>query len=786
MVEKAVVTKKTAEKKSSAKKTPAKKAPPKKSASMKGKSLVVVESPAKAKTILKYLGRKYKMMASIGHLKDLPKSRFGVDIEAAFKPEYIVVKGKSKVLTAIKKAAKQADQVFLAPDPDREGEAIAWHIAEELKPLNDKVYRVRFNEITKKAVQEAVASPTEIDMNVVNAQQARRVLDRIVGYKISPLLWDKVRRGLSAGRVQSVAVRIICEREKEVLAFVPVEYWTVDANLSGKNPPPFKARLIQKGEETLKIQNEAEAQELTETLQSANYVVAKVEKKARKRNPTPPFITSRLQQEAARKLHFTPKKTMMLAQQLYEGVNVGTEGSVGLITYMRTDSVRISPDFQGSSLAWIKEKYGADYVPESPNVYKSKKGSQEGHEAIRPTGIEREPILLRTDLTNDQFLLYQLIWNRFVASQMRPAILDVTRIDISAADLTLRTTGSIVRFKGFTIVYTESHEKANNDRTEEREGEATLPLLTVGDRLKLENLDPKQHFTQPPPRYNEALLIHDLEDKGIGRPSTYAAIISTIQDREYIEKREARFYPTDLGNTVNDLLVDHFSKVVNVEFTAQMEESLDAVEEGTQDWVEVIRTFYEPFSKNFEKAQTEMRDIKREEQPTDIDCEKCGQKLMIKWGRFGRFLACSGYPECKNTKEFVETEGEIKVVAKETETDIDCKQCGKKLVMKKGRFGRFLACSGYPECQHTEPISIGVACPEENCGGDLTEKRSRKGKTFYSCSRYPDCKFALWDRPVDRPCPNCKDPFLVEKYDKNKGTKVLCRQKACGFVEAAG
>lgn len=786
MAKKAVATKKTGVKKSSVKKTGAKKAPAKRAASMKGKSLVVVESPAKAKTILKYLGRKYKMMASIGHLKDLPKSRFGVDIEAAFQPEYIVVKGKSKVLTEIKKAAKQADQVFLAPDPDREGEAIAWHIAEELKPLNDKVYRVRFNEITKNAVKEAVASPTEIDMNLVNAQQARRVLDRIVGYKISPLLWDKVRRGLSAGRVQSVAVRIICEREKAVLAFVPVEYWTVDAKLSGKNPPPFKARLVQKGEETLKIQNEAEAQELTEALQDADYVVSKVEKKARKRNPTPPFITSRLQQEAARKLHFTPKKTMMLAQQLYEGVNVGSEGSVGLITYMRTDSVRISPDFQASSLSWIKAKYGADYVPESPNTYKSKKGSQEGHEAIRPTGIEREPILLRSDLTNDQFLLYQLIWNRFVASQMRPAILDVTRVDISAADLMLRATGSIVRFKGFTIVYTEGHEKTNNERVEEREGEAVLPPLVVGERLKLESLDPKQHFTQPPPRYNEALLIRDLEEKGIGRPSTYAAIISTIQDREYVEKREARFYPTDLGNTVNDLLVDHFSKVVNVEFTAQMEESLDAVEEGTQDWVESIRTFYDPFSKNFEKAQSEMRDIKREEQPTNIDCEKCGQKLMIKWGRFGRFLACSGYPECKNTKEFVEAEGEIKVVAKETETDIDCVKCGLKLVMKKGRFGRFLACSGYPECQHTEPISIGVACPEAGCGGDLTEKRSRKGKTFYSCSRYPDCKFALWDRPVDRPCPKCKDPFLVEKYDRNKGTKVLCRQKACGFVEAAG
>ena len=754
-------------------------------AAKKGRSLVIVESPAKAKTITKYLGRKYQMMASIGHLKDLPKSRFGVDIEAGFKPEYIVVKGKSKVLTAIKKAAKAADQVFIAPDPDREGEAIAWHIAEELKPLNDHIYRVRFNEITKKAVKEAIASPGQIDMNLVNAQQARRILDRIVGYKISPLLWDKVRRGLSAGRVQSVALRIICEREKEVLAFISEEYWSIDARLARAAPPPFTARLIQKGEETLKINNEAEAQALTEALQTAAFVVSKVEKKERKRNPTPPFITSRLQQEAARKLNFTPKKTMMLAQQLYEGVNVGTEGAVGLISYMRTDSVRISPDFQNESMAWIKEKYGADYVPDSPNVYKSKKGAQEGHEAVRPTAITREPEQIRGDLSPDQFSLYQLIWNRFVASQMRPAILDVTRIEVSAGEFTLRATGSIVRFPGFTIVYTEGKEKAANGQGEAADEEATLPVLNVGDSLRLEQLDPKQHFTQPPPRYNEALLIHDLEDKGIGRPSTYAAIISTIQDRKYVEKREARFYPTDLGNTVNDLLVENFSGVVNVEFTAQMEEALDAVEAGEKDWVDSIKGFYAPFSKNFEKAQTEMRDVKREEQPTDIHCEKCDKQMMIKWGRFGRFLACSAYPDCKNTKEFVETEGKIEIVAKETATDLPCKLCGKPLMIKKGRFGRFLACSAYPDCQHTEPISIGVACPEEGCGGQLTEKRSKRGKTFYSCNTYPACKFALWDRPVNRPCPKCKDPFLVEKYDRNRGVKILCRNKECGFEEAA-
>ena len=754
------------------------------SAAKKGRSLVIVESPAKAKTIAKYLGRKYKLMASIGHLKDLPKSRFGVDIAAGFQPEYIVVKGKSKVLSEIKKAAKEADQVFLAPDPDREGEAIAWHIGNELKKQNGRVYRVSFNEITKKAVKEAISSPGEIDMNRVNAQQARRVLDRIVGYKISPLLWDKVRRGLSAGRVQSVAVRIICEREKEVLAFVSEEYWSIDASLSGKNPPPFVARLIQKEGEEIKIGNEAESQALTAILETSEFRVKKVEKKERKRHPTPPFITSRLQQEAARKLHFTPKKTMMLAQQLYEGVSIASEGSVGLITYMRSDSVRISPDFQNEAMQWIGERYGRHYIPDSPNRYKSKKGAQEGHESIRPTAIGREPSQIQNDLTNDQFRLYQLIWNRFVASQMRPALFDVTRVDISAGPLLLRTTGSILKFAGFTIVYTEGKDTNGEGSSEGAASEAALPELAVGDRLSLQGLDPKQHFTQAPPRYNEALLIRDLEDKGIGRPSTYAAIISTIQDRKYVEKREGRFYPTDLGETVNHLLVNHFPDVVNVAFTAQMEQALDEVEEGGQDWVETIRKFYDPFSKDFEKAQTEMRDVKREEQPTDLVCEKCEQHFVIKWGRFGRFLACSGYPDCKNTKEFVESDGEIKIVSKETKTDILCKKCSQPMMIKTGRFGKFLACSAYPDCKETQPISLGVSCPEADCKGDLTQKQSRRGKVFYSCTNYPSCKFALWDRPVPRPCPQCKSPFLVEKYSRNKGTQVLCRDKACGFVEA--
>ncbi len=764
----------------------AKKKAKKEAKAKKGKSLVIVESPSKAKTIMKYLGSKFKVMASVGHVRDLPKSKFGIDIDHDFKPEYIVIKGKSKVLAEIKKAAKEADQIYLAPDPDREGEAIAWHIAEELKSRNGNVHRVLFNEITEKAIKRAMESPGRIDIKKVNAQQARRVLDRIVGYKISPLLWEKVRRGLSAGRVQSVAVRLICEREEEVLAFVPVEYWSIAAKLLGKTPPAIVARLIQRQGETLEIHNEAEAQTLVQALQNLPYVVSKVEKKERKKNPTPPFTTSRLQQEAARKLHFTPKRTMMLAQQLYEGMALASEGgSHGLISYMRTDSVRVSPDFQAESLEWIKERYGRDYVPETPNVYRSKKGAQEGHEAIRPTSVQRDPEQVRGDLENDQYLLYKLIWTRFVASQMTSAALDVTRVDISAGDYLLRTTGSIIKFPGFTILYTEGKEDGIKRKEEEEEevadGEGLLPELSVGDVLTLQSLDPKQHFTQPPPRYNEALLIHDLEEKGIGRPSTYATIISTIQDRKYVEKREARFYPTDLGKIVNELLVAHFPGVVNVEFTAQMENELDEIEEGQKEWVDTIRGFYEPFSKSFDKAQVEMRDVKREETPTDIICEKCGKQMVIKWGRFGRFLACPGYPECKNTKEFAETAEGIEIVEKETETDEVCEKCGKPMIIKTGRFGRFMACSGYPECENTKAISTGVTCPEEGCGGALAEKRTRRGKTFYACTNYPKCKFALWDRPLARACPKCNAPFLVEKRDRSGGMKVLCRNEECGF-----
>ncbi len=744
-----------------------------------GKSLVIVESPAKARTILKYLGKRFNVMASVGHVKDLPKSTLGIDLEHDFAPEYVTIKGKGKVLSDIKAAAREAESVYLAPDPDREGEAIAWHIAEEIK--SRPVFRVLFNEITERGIRQAMQSPTVVDLRKVNAQQARRVLDRIVGYKISPLLWEKVRYGLSAGRVQSVAVLLICTREAEVRAFVPTEYWSIHARLSTAEGASFAAQLMQREGVALGIQNEAQALEIVAALQRLPYQVSKIEKKERLQRPQAPFITSRLQQDAVRTLRFTPKKTMMLAQQLYEGVETRAEGAVGLITYMRTDSVRLSPDFQREAMDWIRQTYGGEYVPETPNFYKSKKGAQEGHEAIRPTAMHRPPERLRGDLTEDQYRLYKLIWDRFVASQMTPARFDVTRVSIAAGPFLLRTAGSVLRFPGFTAVYAGAGN--GNQEDEAEEGADRLPEMSVGQLLALLRLDPKQHFTQPPPRYNEALLIHDLEEQGIGRPSTYATIISTIQEREYVEKREGHFYPTELGKIVNDLLVENFPEVVNVAFTARMEENLDEIEAGRKEWVETVRDFYTPFRLHFDQARERMRDLKREEKATDLVCEKCAKAMVIKWGRFGSYLACSGYPECKNTKEFVETPEGLRIVPKETATDQICERCGQGMVIRNGRFGRFMACGGYPECKNTKPIALGVACPD--CGGQLTEKKSRNGKTFYSCTNYPTCKFALWDRPLPRPCPACNAPFLLEQRGRGGQVKILCRTEGCDYRTSA-
>ncbi len=756
---------------------------------------MIVESPSKARTLTKYLGRKYKVMASVGHVKDLPKSKFGVDVEHNFRPQYQVIRGKKKVLDDIKAAAKTADVVYLGPDPDREGEAIAWHIAEELngsgkktKGRNGKIKRVLFNEITERAVKRALEHPTELKQPKVDAQQARRILDRIVGYKISPLLWEKVRRGLSAGRVQSVAVRIICEREREIEAFRSEEYWSIVALLEGDQPPPFEAKLIKWRGEEVSLSNAEAASAVTTALAGVPFQIAQIEKKERRKNPPAPFTTSKLQQEASRKLRYSPKRTMALAQRLYEGVELGDEGPMGLITYMRTDSTRISAEAQTEAAEFVRERFGGDFVPGSPNVYRNKKGAQDAHEAIRPTAVTRDPEQLRSRLDRDLYQLYAMIWKRFVASQMTPAVLEQTRVDVAAGEAVFRATGAVVLFPGFTTVYTESTERGGESpasKSEEDEGDDRhLPVLREGQGLRVQDIIPRQHFTQPPPRFTESLLIKELEERGIGRPSTYAAIISTIQDRKYVAKVEGRLRPTELGVVVNDLLVQHFPDVLNIQFTATLEEDLDQIEEGEKGWVDTVREFYGPFNASLSKATAEMRDVKREEKPTDIVCERCGKQMVIKWGRNGRFLACPGYPECKNTKEFrEEADGTVVVVPKQTETNEVCDKCGGAMVVKTGRFGRFIACSNYPTCKTTRSLGTGVTCPREGCGGQLVEKRTKKGRTFYSCAHYPKCDYALWERPVPKACPLCGAPFVVEKTVRGGESKRRCIVEGCTYEE---
>ena len=704
-----------------------------------GKSLVIVESPAKAKTINKFLGKDFIVMASVGHVKDLPKSKLGIDIENGFEPHYEAIKGKANTIKELKKAGKSADRIFLAPDPDREGEAIAWHIAEEIDKKNEKTSRVLFNEITEKAVKEAIAHPIALDQNKYEAQQARRVLDRLVGYQVSPILWDKVRRGLSAGRVQSVAVRLICDREREIQAFIPREYWSVTARFETLGGDAFTAKLAKKDGQKIELNNGDDAKAALAELEGAPYKVAEVETKETKRNPAAPFTTSKLQQEAARKLGFTAKKTMMLAQQLYEGVELGDEGPVGLISYMRTDSTRVSAEAVASARDFIQLKYGADYLPKGPNIYKSKKKSQDAHEAIRPTYFQYSPDDVKKHLSKDQHRLYQLIWNRFIACQMTQALIDQTRAQIQAKNYTFNASGSTVKFPGFMAVYIEGQDI-------EEEKEEKLPALKKDESLKLLGLDPDQHFTQPPPRFTEASLVKELEEQGIGRPSTYASIISTIQDREYVLKDGKQLKPTELGFTVTDMLVESFPEILNVEFTARMEEELDQIEDGQMEWRKAMTDFYGPFSASLEKAKKEMKNIKAEEIPTDIVCEKCSSMMVIKWGRKGKFLACSAYPECKNTKDFTTGEdGKIVALEKTAEvTETQCPTCGKQMVVKSGRFGRFLACSDYPNCKSTLPYSTGVPCPEGD-GGMLVERRTKKGRVFFSCSKYPSCKFATWD-----------------------------------------
>lgn len=752
-----------------------------------GSALVVVESPAKAKTIGKYLGPMYVVKASVGHVRDLRK-KDGVDVENGFEPAYEVIDGKKKVMAEIRKAARENETVYLASDPDREGEAIAWHLSEEIKDVNKNYTRILINEITKKGVKEALEKPRPIDMNLTEAQQARRILDRLVGFQISPILWEKVQRGLSAGRVQSVAVRLVCEREEEIKAFKPEEYWTVETTCVGPQPPPFEAKVIKwHGEKAGGVVDglglfpkvKAEADEIVAELNAGPAVVTAVERKERKRKPQAPFITSRLQQDAARKLRYSAKRTMALAQRLYEGVELGDEGPTGLITYMRTDSTRVSDDALAAVRQHILDSYGSDYLPEEPNQYANKGRAQDAHEAIRPTLMEWTPEKVATALAEhpegpELIKLYTLIWQRFVASQMTQAVFDATTIDIERGAAQLRANGQILKFAGYKKVY-EVSETDDAKAEAAEEADRTLPELSVGDSITFESIRPEQHHTQPPPRFSEASLVKELEERGIGRPSTYAAIMSTIVDRGYVEKKEARFWPTELGILVNGLLVESFPEIVSSDFTAQMEGNLDKVEDGSAQWRNVLGDFYAPFKDELEKARSEMRNVKREEIPTEWICEKCGKPMVIKWGRNGSFLACQGYPECRTTMEVVKNlDGTWEKVPPQT-TDEICETCGAPMTIKRGRFGSFLACTKYPECKTTKAISLGVKCPRPGCGGFIAEKRSRRGKPFYGCSNWAkkQCDFVAWDKPVPQPCPICHAKFVVKKENKS-GTTLRC------------
>lgn len=747
-----------------------------------GKGLIIVESPAKARTLKKYLGSNFDVKASVGHIKDLPKSSLGVDLENDFAPTYEIIKSKKKVVEEITKAAAKAPNIYLASDPDREGEAIAWHVADEIKGSKSKIHRVLFHEITKPAVLKALETPEPLNRDRFESQQARRVLDRLVGYKISPLLWIKVRRGLSAGRVQSVAVRIIVEREREIAAFVPKAYWTILALLEAGAEKQFAARLVKVGEEKidrLGIEQEARAKTIVESARSASWKIVSITQKQKLRHPYPPFITSTLQQEASKKLYFSAKKTMRIAQQLYEGIELGKEGAQGLITYMRTDSTRLSDEAVRDARKIISKMFGKDYVPDAPNIYKNRKGAQDAHEAVRPTSLVFDPLYVKPYLDADQCKLYDLIWKRFLACQMSAAVFDQTAVDLEAkgtdgAVYGFRANGSVLRFPGFlTLWQTE----------EDQEDQGGLPVLSESTPITCRDVTGEQHFTQPPGRFSESSLIKELEEQGIGRPSTYAAILFTIQDRKYVEKKENRFYPTELGSLVNDLLVENFADVLDIQFTATMEDELDQIEEGKRHWVDTLRGFYSPFEKDLKAAAKSMRNVKGEETPTDLSCPKCKKPLVIKWGKNGKFVACRGYPECRFTSEFTKEGTRVTLVAQPV-TSEKCASCGAPMVVKTGRFGRFLACSAYPECKTTKAITTGIACPE--CGqGELSEKKTRFGKMFYSCTKYPTCKYALWDKPRKTSCPSCGHPFLVEKFSKKEGASIRCPNQECGYRESS-
>ncbi len=743
-----------------------------------GKQLIIVESPAKVKTIKKFLGPQYMVQASVGHVRDLPSSSLGVDEANDFAPHYEVIDNKKNVVSELRAAASKADTVYLAPDPDREGEAIAWHVAELIRDKAKDIKRIQFNEITAKAVKEALAHPRELNGHLFDAQQARRVLDRLVGYKISPLLWKSIKRGISAGRVQSVALRLIVEREEAREVFKPEEYWLFKALLAADVPPPFKAELAKVGGKKAVVSNAAQAKDIEDAMAGKPFVVESVEEKERERAPQPPFITSTLQQAANQRLSYTAKRTMNIAQRLYEGVELGDRGLTALITYMRTDSTRIADEARDAAKAFIEGSFGKEYLPKRARVYKAKGGAQDAHEAIRPVDVTITPDEVKTHLPPEQYNLYRLIWSRFVASQMAGARFHDTTASIACAHTQWKAKGERLLFAGFLAAMPRGKDEAD----------AELPPLTAGQTLTLEKLDKEQKFTQPPARFSEASLVRELEELGIGRPSTYAAIISTLQDREYVSLKERHFVPTDLGRVVCTQLVEHFGKLMDVGFTAQMEENLDKVAEGQEQWVELLRRFSEDFNPTLAAASKNMKSLKGG-MPANLPCPECGKDLLIKFGKAGAFLACSGYPECRYTSNFERTEdGTVEAVAQEKpqyEKVGNCPQCGKDLVIKKSRTGSsFIACTGYPDCKYAAPLSTGVPCPR--CGkGSLVEKSTKRGKIFYSCDQYPQCDFALWDKPVPGPCPRCNSPYLIEKKSRD-GAKVICPVKGCGYVKEDG
>ena len=752
-------------------------------------NLVIVESPAKAKTIKKYLGKDFEVLASYGHVRDLVPKEGAVDPEQGFTMKYQVIDRNDKHIKAITSKLKNAEALYLATDPDREGEAISWHLLELLKArkkLKDKaVHRVVFNEITKKAVQEAVAAPRDLSMDLVNAQQARRALDYLVGFNLSPLLWKKVRRGLSAGRVQSPALRMIVEREEEIEAFKSREYWTVEADVS-KEKQPFQSKLTHYSGEKLEqftVNNEAQAKEIEKQLLAAadgKLLVTKVSKKQRKRNPAAPFTTSTLQQEAARKLGFTTNRTMRVAQQLYEGVDIGS-GAVGLITYMRTDAVYLANEALEEIRGHISERYGADQLPDQPRTFKTKsKNAQEAHEAIRPTSILNDPRAIKSHLSADQAKLYELIWKRTLACQMIHATLHTVSADLTAGEGNIfRATGSTVASPGFMQVYLEGKDDAKAGEGDEK----MLPPLEEGEQVELIAIRPEQHFTEPPPRYSEASLVKALEEHGIGRPSTYASIISTLQDREYVELEKKRFHPTDVGRVVNKFLTNYFTRYVDYDFTANLEDELDAVSRGEEEWIPLMEKFWRPFKDQIDHTQENVKRSDVTQEKLDEECPKCGQPLSIRLGRHGRFIGCTNYPECDYTRDLNQDKKEAE---EPQEVGRDCPECGSPLIFKRGRYGKFIGCSGYPQCRYIEPLEkpkdTGVKCPKCN-EGTLMQRKSRRGKIFYSCSTYPKCDYAIWNEPVAEPCPSCGWPVLTIKTTKRRGTEKVCPQAECSFAE---